>query len=139
MDIDADAHHGVGNQTALPLQRHLREDAPQLFAIEHQVVGPLDPQIHTADPLHRPVHGHGAQGREGQELIRCAAGPPQDREEQALACRGLKAPVPASPARRLAVRHDHSAVLRPLQSQTAAGGIGGVHRLQHLPIGPGRG
>ena len=52
---------------AVALRLHLSEDAPQLFAVQEQVVGPFDPRRHSRHLADRPHHGHGRrQGDLGQ-------------------------------------------------------------------------
>ena len=138
--IDADAQLQVLHPAGLPLQGELRQDAADLPAAQHRVVGPLQAGTGAADPLYGPAHRHTGHGRHRGQPLRRQVRPQQSRQIDPLAAGGLEAPAQAAPAGGLEIRRHHGAVRRPLRRQLFGAEIGGVHLRQadQGPAHPGR-
>ena len=94
------------------LRTHLRQNAHQLFAVQHHVVGPFDPGRNT---VILPQNGHNAVGRRQRHhgsLLGHELRPQHQTHENPGASGGIPASSPASPARALHIRHDQMALRR---------------------------
>lgn len=136
--VDADPHHHVVHMAALRLHGQLRQNAADLPPVQHHVVGPLDAALPASQPFHSPGHGHGAEGREGQQGLRGTVRPPQDGQVQPLPGGGEEAAPQPPSAGGLAVRDDHGAVGGAAGGQLLAGVVGGFRALQNMDVLPGR-
>ena len=121
--VDADAHHQP-LRTAVRPQGGLRQDAAQLFPVQHHVVAPLDAAHRAADLLDGSAHGHRRQRRDGEQLPSGAAAP-QDGQVQPALRRQERAPQTAFPGG--LTPGDDRRVVRALRGQRLAYVIGGIH------------
>ena len=73
-DVDPCADDDAGEFTALRLPFQLRQDAAELFPVQHQIIGPLDAGADAADGLHRVAKRYGGPGCQGADFRERALG-----------------------------------------------------------------
>ena len=133
--IDPNTHHHGHRCGALGLELQLGENAAELFAVQDDVVGPLDAAGEAAAGLDGPAHRHRRPGGELTQGVQGDLGPEEDGTEEPLPLQGLEGVAPAAPARRLLVGEDSQALRGPVGRPALDLTVGGVHRVQadHLP------
>ncbi len=130
VDVDADAGDQIIQGVGFTLQTHLRQNACQLAAGGHKVVGPLDPGPEAADRLDPITDRHRHPGGKVHGVLGLQCRAQKGGEVDSLALWGIEGAPPASPASGLGFRGDHQPFLGAGEGPALALRIGGVHRVQ---------